>query len=552
MTTRYPTHAHTRGTTFSRAALVALPAGTWTPSAHIQTAAGQLIETLACNLAALAEPDSAGNTHTLSVLSSAAQAADWPLADLMWVTRFTDSSVDPVIVPAVTRVVKVSALTTPASESDNPLAAITDFFAPVLRGATGPAYPSEAAQAATEAARDAALAAQSDAEDAQTAAESAAATASAAALAAANSVADAADASRLTIGTVTTLDPGQAATAEIAGDAGEQVLNLGIPRGADGEGGEGGGGTIDATPTDGSSNAVSSNGVFDALAGKQPLATVLTNTTASFTSAQETKLGHISVTQAVDLDAIESRVNDLDAAVVLKGVWDASAGTFPGAGVAQAGWSYIVSVAGTVDGTAFAIGDRAIAITDNASTSTLAGNWFKADYTDQVLSVAGRTGAVTLTSADLTDTTSAGRALLDDATAADQRSTLGLGDAATKNTGTTAGTVAAGNDARLVRSVTILLPVTNDEITLFRASGAMTITKLVAVGGGFTYTVRKAADRSATGTEVVTGGSTVTSTTTGDTVTSFTSASIASGDYVWLKLTSVTGTPASFNLTMEF
>ena len=41
------------------------------------------------------------------------------------------------------------------------------------------------------------------------------------------------------------------------------------------------------------------------------------------------------------------------------------------------------------------------------------------------------------------------RALLDDADAAAQRATLGLGDAATKNVGTTAGTVAAGDDSRL-------------------------------------------------------------------------------------------------------
>ena len=41
------------------------------------------------------------------------------------------------------------------------------------------------------------------------------------------------------------------------------------------------------------------------------------------------------------------------------------------------------------------------------------------------------------------------RALLDDADAAAQRATLGLGNAATKNTGTTTGTVAAGDDARL-------------------------------------------------------------------------------------------------------
>lgn len=138
------------------------------------------------------------------------------------------------------------------------------------------------------------------------------------------------------------------------------------------------------------------------------------------------KLDFITVTQAVDLDAIESRVNDLDAAVVLKGAWDASAGTFPGAGVAQAGWSYIVSVAGTVGGVAFVVGDRIVCILDNASTTTYASNWLKLDYTDQVSSVAGRTGAVALTSADLTDTTAFARTLLDDSTASEARATLAV------------------------------------------------------------------------------------------------------------------------------
>lgn len=114
------------------------------------------------------------------------------------------------------------------------------------------------------------------------------------------------------------------------------------------------------------------------------------------TTTEQNKLSFISITQNVDLDDIETRVNNLDAAVVLKGSWDASGGTFPGGGTAQAGASYIVSVAGTVDGVVFNINDRIIAVTDNASTTTYAANWFKADYTDQFLSLDGQTGTVTL------------------------------------------------------------------------------------------------------------------------------------------------------------
>lgn len=114
------------------------------------------------------------------------------------------------------------------------------------------------------------------------------------------------------------------------------------------------------------------------------------------TQGEKDKLSNITITQPVDLDAIESRVNELDAAVILKGTWDASTGVFAGGGVAQAGWSYIVSLAGTVDGVSFSVNDRLIAITDNASTSTFTNNWFKADYTDLVTSVDGATGAVTV------------------------------------------------------------------------------------------------------------------------------------------------------------
>lgn len=112
-------------------------------------------------------------------------------------------------------------------------------------------------------------------------------------------------------------------------------------------------------------------------------------------TGDKVKIDFIAITQAVDLDALETRVNELDAAVVLQGTWDASSGSFPGGGSAQAGHSYIVSTSGTVDSIEFTSNDRIVALTDNASTSTYASNWHKLDYTDAVLSVEGFTGAVT-------------------------------------------------------------------------------------------------------------------------------------------------------------
>ena len=57
--------------------------------------------------------------------------------------------------------------------------------------------------------------------------------------------------------------------------------------------------------------------ITDIAANYQPLDSVLTNTTASFTTTDETKLDYITVTQAVDLDAIEAANGDM-----LKSVYD--------------------------------------------------------------------------------------------------------------------------------------------------------------------------------------------------------------------------------------
>ena len=114
----------------------------------------------------------------------------------------------------------------------------------------------------------------------------------------------------------------------------------------------------------------------------------------------ETKVALITVTQAVDLDAINGAVAGLSGAVVLMGVWDASTGLFPAS--TNAGETWIITGDGVVDGLSFNTNDRLLAIVDNANNS-ISAHWHKLDYTDAVLSVAGRVGSVTLTEADITD-----------------------------------------------------------------------------------------------------------------------------------------------------
>ena len=126
----------------------------------------------------------------------------------------------------------------------------------------------------------------------------------------------------------------------------------------------------------------------------QAYSSVLQNTTASFLTADETKVDFLTVTQAVDLDQMETDIAALENGMVYKGDWNAGSGSFPGGGSAQTGWFYYVSGAGTVNGIAFAVGDNIVATTDNASTSTYASNWSKHDQTDAVQAVVGLTGSV--------------------------------------------------------------------------------------------------------------------------------------------------------------
>ena len=123
----------------------------------------------------------------------------------------------------------------------------------------------------------------------------------------------------------------------------------------------------------------------------------------------------------------------------------------------------------------------------------------------------------------------------------------------------TAGVVAIIKTAvgPFTKAVTVELPTNAEDISLFHSDVAITITKMVAVLTGsatpsVTWTVRQGTDRSAAGTEVVTGGTTTTSVTTGSVVTSFNDATCPANSFLWLETTAKSGTVDTFNLTIYY
>lgn len=106
---------------------------------------------------------------------------------------------------------------------------------------------------------------------------------------------------------------------------------------------------------------------------------------------------------ATALEVERARIATLEAtsgAETPQGAWAPSGGSFPGGGTAQTGDYWEATDTGTIDSVSFVAGDQIIALIDNASTSTFAGNWFKREG-GAVTSVAGRTGAVVLNVSDV-------------------------------------------------------------------------------------------------------------------------------------------------------
>lgn len=102
------------------------------------------------------------------------------------------------------------------------------------------------------------------------------------------------------------------------------------------------------------------------------------------------------------------------------------------------------------------------------------------------------------------------------------------------------------------RSITIAGPQSGDSFTLFRTTRETTIESVVALvsGGSVTYELRYAADRTTAGT-LATAPETVTNTTTGDAAT-LQNQPIPADRWVWLSITTVSGTVSEFNLSVAF
>lgn len=111
------------------------------------------------------------------------------------------------------------------------------------------------------------------------------------------------------------------------------------------------------------------------------------------------------------------------------------------------------------------------------------------------------------------------------------------------------------------KHITIEDPTNSEDITLFFTDESLVITKIAAVltGSGspsLTWTIRFGSDRSLTGTEVVTGGTTIDSsgggTSTGQITTSFNNASVSSNNWIWFKTTAQSGTVNKIHITIFY
>lgn len=106
-------------------------------------------------------------------------------------------------------------------------------------------------------------------------------------------------------------------------------------------------------------------------------------------------------------------------------------------------------------------------------------------------------------------------------------------------------------------SITLESPSDTEDVGWTFVEKAITVSEIRAVLVGsdtpsVTWTIRFNSDRSAAGTEVVTGGTTTTSTTTGSDVTALDDATIPADSFIWIETTAQSGTVTQLHVTFVF
>jgi hypothetical protein len=111
-----------------------------------------------------------------------------------------------------------------------------------------------------------------------------------------------------------------------------------------------------------------------------------------------------------------------------------------------------------------------------------------------------------------------------------------------------------GQDAP--KALTILAPGNSEKVPLFFTAQELTFLEIRSIVLGSspsaTFSIRHGTDVSGSGTEVVTGGITVTNTTTGLSTTSFNSGTVPANSWVWLTTSATGGTVDALNVSLVF
>jgi len=105
------------------------------------------------------------------------------------------------------------------------------------------------------------------------------------------------------------------------------------------------------------------------------------------------------------------------------------------------------------------------------------------------------------------------------------------------------------------KSMSLQLPITGDEVTMFYARAALTITQINAVvrgtTPGVTWQVLYAASRNSAGTSVITAPTNTTS-LANNTITTFNNPNVPANNWVWMKVTATSGVALELGLSLQF